>query len=94
MKYRSEQRNIFVLDCIMFVISIISLCVFTGFYLLIDNDARNVLLLFDIYGITTLVESVKGVTSYWDANKIKKCSRKRVNPKLFYSRSRGVEKTI
>lgn len=94
MKYRSEQRKLFALDCIMFVTSIISLCVFTGFYLMVEDEVRNVLLLFDIFGILRLVESVKGITSYWEANKIKKCSRKRVNPKLFYSREREVKKAI
>lgn len=94
MKYRSKQKDIFMLDCIMFVISIISLLVFTGFYLMVEDEVRNVLLLFDIFGILRLVESVKGITSYWEANKIKKCSRKRVNPKLFYSRTREVKKAI
>ncbi len=94
MGYRGKQKDIFVLDCVMFVISVISLCVFTGFYLVVEDEMRNVLLLFDVFGIARLVESVNGITAYWKANKIKKCSRKRVNPKLFYSRTREVEKTI
>ncbi|MBQ8131187.1 MAG: hypothetical protein IJ193_01705 [Bacilli bacterium] len=94
MAYRKEQRQIYRLDCIMFVLSCISLVVFTGFYLFVEQDIRDLFLLFDIYGILTLVESVNGIKEYVGMGKIKKCNRIRVNPKLFYTRSRKVEKAI
>lgn len=94
MKYRKMRRNIFMLDSILFVLSCISLIVFTGFYLCITQDIRNVFLLFDIFGIITLVDSVNGIEDYIETGKVKKCSRIRVNQKLFYSRCREVQKMI
>lgn len=91
---RKEERELFNLDLIILILSIIGLFSYTTLFVYTNSNIRYIFLVFVVYAAAVLTSSVKDIALYYKVKKIKRNNMCRVNLKLFNNRRRRVKKVI